>query len=135
MLCLETNGTALNMEEIRRPLIDPENQLGDLVLPDTWKNIPFCLIKAFENTLENEIRQEDNFRLLNQKVFSLGRLLDKQNMELKTFIGMQSDVTKKEFQKLMRTQDMGLKQDMEKIKAEVVLMQSEADMKMTRTMN
>ena len=85
------------MEDIRRPLPDPENQLGDLVLPDTWMNIPFPLIKAFENVLENEVRQESNFKLLNTKVFSLGRLLDKQNMKLKTFIGLQIDLQKKEF--------------------------------------
>ena len=35
----------------------------------------------------------------------------------------------------MRTQDQGLKQDMEKVKGEVANMQSEADLKMTRVMN
>ena len=83
-----TNGEAMTMEEIRRPLTDPEHQLGDLVMPDTWKNIPFPLVKAFENVLENDSRQEANFKLLNQKVFSLCRLLDKQNMDLKTFVGL-----------------------------------------------
>ena len=35
----------------------------------------------------------------------------------------------------MRTQDQGLKQELEKVKVDVASMQSEADLKMTRVMN
>jgi predicted alternative tryptophan synthase beta-subunit len=76
------------MEEIRRPLPNPEFQLHEIILPDTWMNIPFCLVKAFESTLDNESRQEDNFKNLQHKIFSMARLMDKQGMEQKTHIGL-----------------------------------------------
>lgn len=74
----------ISLEDIRRSLPTPEFALNEIVLPDQWMNIPRPLIKAFESIIENDDLQEKNIKTLNDKVYSLASLMDKQSMEIKT---------------------------------------------------
>ena len=80
-------------------LVCPDKSIDEAIDPETWTNIPICLVKAFNADVANQLYLEKFCNAIVSKVGSLEKELHLQRRELEANIEKSCELVRRDIQK------------------------------------